>query len=158
MLKVLFLVLRQMHDTGHACHTHECGDRYFLNISKALPVAGEGCPHHKYLLRNTASRCQCYGCRVASSPSDEERSVSWVSALQLRSSALPYVTIVAAYSMAGRGLFRNAPFLVQKQGKLPGGERCGLRQSSRAAWSSNFRRKNTQRLHSGACFVFSFPC
>ena len=25
VLKVLFMVLRQMHDIGHARHTHECG-------------------------------------------------------------------------------------------------------------------------------------
>ena len=40
--------------------------------------------------------------RVASSPSDEEDLYLWISARWLRSNALPYATVVAAYSMAGR--------------------------------------------------------
>ena len=45
---------------------------------------------------------------MASSPSDEEGLCLGISALRLPTSALPYVTVVAASSMAGRGLFRNA--------------------------------------------------
>ena len=48
------------------------------------------------------------GCRVASSPSDIENRCLWISTLQLRSIALPCATAVAAYSIAGRGLFRKA--------------------------------------------------
>ena len=72
------------------------------------------------------------GCRVASSPSDEEDCCLWISALRLPSSALPYVTVVAAYSMAGRGLFRETH----------GGQRHGLRHRSCAAWLNCDRRKN----------------
>ena len=70
------------------------------------------------------------GCRVESPLSDVGHLCFWTLALRLRSRALPYVTVVVACSMAGRGLAQNAQFLVQKQGKLPGGERCGLRHIS----------------------------
>ena len=74
------------------------------------------------------------GCRVAPSPSDEERSLCpWISALRLLSSALPSVTVVAGCSMAGRRFARNAHFLLQMQGKLPGGARWGMRHRACAA-------------------------
>ena len=49
------------------------------------------------------------GSRVASSPSDVEDLCLWISALRLLSSAFPFVTVVAAYSKAGRGLFQKPP-------------------------------------------------
>ena len=58
--------------------------RQVSNILDAVSVAGEGCPYRKYLLQHTAEAHRQFrsitwavlGCRVASSPSDEERSVS----------------------------------------------------------------------------------
>ena len=56
----------------------------------------------------SSSTLAVLGGRVASSPSDEEDLCLWMSALWLRSNALPYATVLAAHSLAGRGLFRKA--------------------------------------------------
>ena len=110
--------------------------RQVYNISDAISVAGEGCPYHKFApeYRRSTSSVSSITLAVPIAAWRLRRLTRndlclWVSALRLESTALPY----AAYSMAGRGLFRNAPFLVQKQGKLPAGERCRLRHSSCAA-------------------------
>ena len=100
------------------------------------------------------------GGRAESLPSDVEDLCLWSWVLRLRSRALPCVTVVAACSMAGRGLTRNAQLLVQKQGKLPGGERCGTRRSSCAACSLNRLRMMSQHhqcsVHSWAVSPYSF--
>ena len=100
-------------------------------ISDAVSVARAGWSHLKHFAvaycQSTASVSSAtltvLGCRVESSPSD----VGDFSVFGLRyfgcGRAIPCMTIVAVYSMAGRGLTRNAQFLVQNPAKLPGGER-----------------------------------
>ena len=86
--------------------------RQVSNISDAISVSGKGCPHHKYLLRNTAEAHRQFRLPLGRGRVAEWRLrhltrkglCLWVSALRLRSTALPYVTVVAAYTMAGRGL------------------------------------------------------
>ena len=99
--------------------------RQVSNLSDAISVAGEGWPHLNHLLGHTDEaqrefrlpRCQCWVAEWRLRHLTSENLFLWISALRLRSTALPFVTVVAAYSTAGRGLFRNAPFLIQEQGQ-----------------------------------------
>ena len=83
--------------------------RCYLCCQRRLATSQACAPAYR---RSTASVSSAtlavLGCRVASSPSDEEDVCLWISALRLPSSALPKMTVVTGYSMAGRGLFRNA--------------------------------------------------
>ena len=111
MLKVLFLVLRQMHDTGHARHTHERGDRYFSKHFKGYACCWRRLPTSQVFAPEYHRSTSSVWSITLSVLQSGERSVSWVSALQLRSTALPCVTIVAAYSMAGRVSSETSRFL-----------------------------------------------
>ena len=83
--------------------------RCYLCCARRLATSQAFAPAYRRSTSSVSSATLAVlGCRVASSPSDEEDCCLWISALRLPSSALPYVTVVAAYSMAARGLFRNA--------------------------------------------------
>ena len=90
--------------------------RQVSNISDAISVARAGWPHPKHLLGHTAEAHRQFRLPLGQGRVAEWRvrhltrkdQCLWFSALRLRSTALPYATVVAAYSMAGRGLFRNA--------------------------------------------------
>ena len=80
-------MLRQIHDIGLAHHTHECGTRReatgikhlrcYLCCWGRLPTSRVFAPEHRRSTSSVSSITLAVpSCSVASSPSDEERSVS----------------------------------------------------------------------------------
>ena len=133
-LEVLYFVLPQKQIT----FIRDAPSSKTRSISDVVSVARAGWSHLKHHLAYcqstesfSSATLTVLGCRVESSPSDVEDLClsTWV--LRPRSRALPCVTIIAAYSMAGKGLTRNAQYLVQNPAKLPGGERRGMRRSAK---------------------------
>ena len=151
-----FLVLRHMHDIGHARHTHECGTRgeatgilhlrCYLCCWRRLPISPIFASEYR---RSTSSvsfiTLAVPSCSVASSSADEERSVSLgfstsaaVNCASICDGCLPRVRWQAVISF-----------------ETHGGERHGLRHRSCAAClKRNCRNLAALRAHCSQLWVF----